>query len=290
MKQAIQDLMQDFSIEVTPRSWLRDREHLALLPPKTRIFVTFLPQHRLDDTLKTCEAIWAQGFRPVPHLAARNLRQVDDLKRFYEALQHWQGEALLIAGAAKKARAFDSSLSVLQQAQSMEFPWQALYFAGHPEGSPDISTAALKEAERKKDEWLQEHRFNGAWVSQLCFSAEALLNWAADLQSRQLQAGVVVGIAGRTHITSLMRFAQQCGIGNSLRFLKQNRSKIWNLFKRYDPCPLLYTLAQARHEKRFPAFQHIHVYPFGTLRDTALWLNKIQEGRFDVFEDSFRVY
>ena len=68
------ELVSGGSLEVGAHRPQDAREIAALLPAGTPVYVNHLPRHRLLDTIPTLVAVREAGLEPVPHIAARRIR------------------------------------------------------------------------------------------------------------------------------------------------------------------------------------------------------------------------
>ena len=68
-----------WSIEVTPAGATKIDSFADCLDPGTTVNVTFLPGSDPMDTVEVAERLHNEGMNPVPHLAARSLRDADQL-------------------------------------------------------------------------------------------------------------------------------------------------------------------------------------------------------------------
>ena len=75
----------DWSIEVTPTGAAKIESFRECLAPGTTVNVTFLPGTDPSDTIAVAERLHNDGMRPVPHLAARSLRNADQLDELLTA-------------------------------------------------------------------------------------------------------------------------------------------------------------------------------------------------------------
>ena len=69
-KQAIIDLMQKTTVEVTPGGAAKVADFSDILRAGCTVYVTFLPGSDFADTVKTVRRLKDEGFNPVPHFAA----------------------------------------------------------------------------------------------------------------------------------------------------------------------------------------------------------------------------
>ena len=75
----IQAAAANWSIEVTPTGATKIESFRDCLNEGTTVNVTFLPGTDPADTIAVCERLHNDGMKPVPHLAARSLRNADQL-------------------------------------------------------------------------------------------------------------------------------------------------------------------------------------------------------------------
>ncbi|MGB1347003.1 MAG: hypothetical protein ACPG5Y_05280, partial [Pseudomonadales bacterium] len=99
-KQAIIDLMQKTTVEVTPGGAAKVDSFADILRPGCTVYVTFLPGSDFADTVKTVRRLKDEGFNPVPHFAARSIPSAQFLEQNLASLQAETGvtEGLLIGG------------------------------------------------------------------------------------------------------------------------------------------------------------------------------------------------
>jgi methylenetetrahydrofolate reductase (NADPH) len=107
----------DWSIEVTPTGATKIESFRDCLSPGTTVNVTFLPGTDPAETIAVAERLHNDGMRPVPHLAARSLRDADQLDELLAAFTSRCGveEVLCIGGGVDKpVGAFDATIQVLE--------------------------------------------------------------------------------------------------------------------------------------------------------------------------------
>ena len=86
--QQIQTAVQGWSIEVTPAGAARIDSFADCLSPGTTVNVTFLPGSDPMETVAVAKRLHNEGMNAVPHLAARSLKdsdQIDTLLASYRA-------------------------------------------------------------------------------------------------------------------------------------------------------------------------------------------------------------
>src|SRR6185295_10083551 len=101
-----------------------------------------------------------------------------------------------------------------------------------------------------------------------------IAEFCADLARSAPGVPVYVGLAGPSNPASLLRYAQRCGVGASLRALQSQGMRAVGLVTHSDPSEQL--IALARHCRAGSASNVIgvHLYSFGGVARTAQWMNE----------------
>ena len=108
---------------------------------------------------------------PVPHLAARSLRDTDQLSSLLTAYTSRCGvnEVLVIGGGVDQpVGAFSDSIQVLDTGLIQRYGIQNVGVAGHPEGSPDITHSEIAEALAAKNTLAKRDGLNMYIETQFC--------------------------------------------------------------------------------------------------------------------------
>jgi methylenetetrahydrofolate reductase (NADPH) len=276
--QRIAALLSGASLELSSRDPAEIDACIGILEPGTAIYISSPPGQTFRDTLALALRIRRAGFRPVPHLAARRIASRAALEDF---MARAVGEAavdsaLLIAGdLAQASGPFESSLSLLETGLFERQGIVNIGVAGYPEGHPVISGAALDAALAAKVALAVRAALNLQVVTQFCFEAQPVVDWAL----RQQKHGIAlhVGIAGPASLARLLRFAARCGVGNSVRALRARPSAIGRLLSEAGPELMLRALASQAP----PPLAGIHFFCFGGLLRSARWLQAVQAGRME---------
>ena len=121
----IQKAMTNWSIEVTPASANKINKFSDCLVPGTTVNVTFLPGSDPMDTVVVSERLHNEGMNPVPHIAARSLRDADHINALLAAYTSRAAvnEVLVIGGGVDQPiGAFSNSMQVLEMVGGKENP------------------------------------------------------------------------------------------------------------------------------------------------------------------------
>ncbi len=273
----IQELVRGFSIEVTPRGFAKIGDLRACLPAATRVYVTCLAGADFRESVSVVAAILRQGYVAVPHIALRGFagrKQLGDALRELAAMG--VDELLLIAGGQKRPQGtLTSTLDILENGLLAEIPFTAFAFAGHPEGHPSIAEAEIWRALQDKQRFADSAAANVYLLTQFCFLADPVARWCEALAAHGIDLPVHVGIPGVASAKSLLDHARLCGVGDSIRFLRNNASGVRRLIQLTAPDKLLCELAVRKHAGQLGNVKRLHFFPLGGFSRTAAWLQAV---------------
>ena len=283
--ETIQSAASNWSIEVTPTGATKIESFRDCLDPGTTVNVTFLPGTDPADTIAVCERLHNDGMRPVPHLAARSLRDADQLDELLSAYTARCGveEVLCIGGGVDSpVGGFDATMQVLQTGLIQKHGIRHIGVAGHPEGSPDISNDEIAEALDAKNALAKAEGLNLYIETQFCFEADIVLEWEKRVRAAGNALPIRIGIPGPATIKTLFRFAQISGIGPSMRFISKQAKNVAKLMTVQSPHLLLTGLAEGMAADKECLIRHFHYYPFGGFARTATYAGAIANGRIEM--------
>ena len=278
----IQAAASDWSIEVTPNGASKIDSFADCLAPGTTVNVTFLPGSDPMDTVAVAQRLHNDGMNPVPHLAARSLKDTDQLDALLSAFTQKAGvsEVLVIGGGVDSpVGQFASSIEVLNTGLIQKYGITDIGVAGHPEGSPDISDEEIVEALTLKNELAKRDGLNLYIETQFCFEADIVLAWEKSIRDAGNNLPIRVGIPGPATIKTLFRFAQVSGIGPSMRFIAKQAKNVAKLMTVQSPHILLDNLAEGMAADKDCMIKHFHFYPFGGFAKTAAYAQAIADGQ-----------
>jgi len=277
----IQKAAAHWSIEVTPAGATKIDSFADCLAPGTTVNVTFLPGSDPMDTVAVAERLHNEGMNPVPHLAARSLRDTDQLDTLLAAYTSRCGvnEVLVIGGGVDQpVGAFSDSMQVLDSGLIQRYGIQNVGVAGHPEGSPDITQSEIADALAAKNALAKRDGLNMYIETQFCFEADIVLAWERDVRAAGNALPIRIGIPGPATIKTLFRFAQISGIGPSMRFISKQARNVAKLMTVQSPHLLLADLAAGMSADPDCLIQHFHFYPFGGFAKTAAYASAVANG------------
>lgn len=244
---------------------------LEHVPKDVSVTVTASPRRGLDATLALSETLARDGYRVVPHLAARLV--VDDA-HLRETLQRIDevgiADVFLVSGDGEPVGDFRDSLGLLtamhrHRSAGLVQHLQRVGVTGYPEGHPLVPDEQLTEALRAKQP------MSTYMVSQLCFDARAVSAWVRRMRQSGISLPLLPGVAGVVEQRKLLRVAQRIGVGQSARFLRKHRG-IGRLLVPggYRPDRLVRALA-ADLADQTGGMAGLHVYTFGAVAATEDW-------------------
>ena len=271
------DFLSDFSVEVTPSVYLKNKELLNSISKQKRIFIAYIEGSNKEDIINTAKLISQDGNIPVPHIPARQIKDKSVLKSFLDALKSEANvcEVLLIAGSNKKPYGeFESSIQLIETGYFNE-GFKTIYFAGHPEGNVDIekSNISLDASLKLKQDFANNTQTNVVLLTQFCFDSNQIILWANKLREDGIHLPIEIGVAGPAKVTSLIKYSIDCGVGPSLKILENNFLNIAELATTYSPVDFLNDLIQKINANKNVNIQNIHFYPFGGIKELIKSIN-----------------
>lgn len=270
--------LQDYSIEVMPRTAEKVENFRDLLPEGTRVYVAHIEGTPIEEMVATAKRLNEDGFKVMPHFPARIIK---DRAVLQDWISRYQGEAdvkqalLLAGGVTQPVGAFDSSMQLMETGLFDAAGFERLHVAGHPEGNrdidPDGSFTNVSAALRWKNDFQSRTDAKMALATQFAFEAEPIIKWVDTLTEERITLPVHIGIAGPAKLQTLIKFAIACGVGPSLKVLQKRAMDVTKLLLPYEPIEVLTELAL--HKATHPEFNvsNVHFFPLGGIKTNANW-------------------
>ena len=287
LKPRIAGFLSDFSIETIPTSRREITSYRADLEPGTCVYVVSPPTRSLGDICDTARYLHENGLQPVPHIAARSISDRDCLADFLRQITSQAGvnQVLVIGGSRPKPVGdFDNSLQILQTGLLEEFGIRRIGLAGHPEGHPVVPRDRLLDDLRKKIAWARRAGAETYLVTQFCFDPGIVTAWERDIRATVVGIPVHVGLPGPASLTSLLKYARICGIGESVRFLTRGAGSALKLAT-WTPDRFLTALANHKAVDPECRIGKAHFYSFGGVTRTARWLAAVRNNAIELSRD-----
>lgn len=290
-KQQIQDLLTGFSIETTVRESQRVERFSDHVPPGTCLYIAHVPGTHPDDTVALAGRLRREGLEPVPHIVARRLESLAVLDSFLGRLVGEAGvrQVLVVAGdIAKPEGELESALQILDSGLIEQHGIRKIGVAGHPEGHRDVADPVLRDALKRKNAYARKTGADVYIATQFTFSAEPIGAWeAANADVNQLP--YMVGVPGLAKISTLLKYALECGVGPSMHAVSRHAKNLTKLVTVAAPDEMIVGLAAYRQANPASRMAGVHFFPFGGLRRTAGWVGKILSGDFEIAGGGLKV-
>ncbi|WP_167646382.1 methylenetetrahydrofolate reductase [Mameliella alba] len=270
--------LQNYSIEVMPRTASKVEDFRALLPEGTRVYIAHIEGTPIEEMVATAKRLSGEGYNVMPHFPARIIKDAATLENWIAMYQGEAGveQALLLAGGVTEPHGdFHSSMQLMETGLFDKAGFKRLHVAGHPEGNKDIDPnggdATVMEALRWKQSFSQRTDAQMALATQFAFDAGPIITWANRLKSEGIDLPVHIGIAGPAKLQTLIKFAIACGVGPSLKVLQKRAMDVSKLLLPYEPTEVLSQLAA--HKAANPDFniEQVHFFPLGGIKTNAEW-------------------
>jgi methylenetetrahydrofolate reductase (NADPH) len=241
---------------------------LEWVPSGLPVTVTASPAKGLGATLDLTEKLAARGYRVIPHLSARLVRDKAHLAEIVARLTACGVDDVFVpAGDADPpAGQFDSALALLDQLTEMGSPFSRVGVTGYPESHPKIGDDITIQAM-----WDKRHHATYL-VSNICFDPGTLRKWITRVRARGVALPLFVGIAGPVDRARLLRMAAKAGVAESARFLSGHAEWFLRLGTpgAYHPARLLERTAATLADPA-SAVEGLHVFTFNQVRQTEQW-------------------
>ena len=271
--------LNNFSIEVMPRTAAKIENFNDILPKNTRIYIAHIEGVPIQEMISTAKRIQSEGFVVIPHFPARIIENKVILEDWIKAYQEEANidQALILAGGVDKPHGiFENSMQLVETELFNKYNFKNLYFAGHPEGNKDIDPDGTEKNVTDALVWKQKLNertdINLALTTQFCFDSKPVIKWANELNKNGINIPIHIGVAGPAKLQTLIKFSIACGVGASLKVLHKRAKDIKKLLLPFEPNEFLETLAL--HKKNNPDFNitNIHFFPLGGIKTTSNWI------------------
>jgi methylenetetrahydrofolate reductase (NADPH) len=243
-------------------------EQVAFLPPRATVTVTSSPAKGIEATVALCERLQAAGFRAVPHLSAR---QVRDRAHLVELIAWLEGagvdRAFVVGGDAKEPGEFPDGMSLLRAMHEIGHPLSEIGIPCYPQGHAFIADRLLLDALRDKAAYASY------MTTQLCFDPGAIASWIAARRADGIALPVHVGVPGVAEPHKLLAISARIGVADTHRFLTKNIRFVARLMRSggfYRPDGLLEGIAPHAADPAAKIVE-VHLYTFNAVEATESW-------------------
>ena len=263
-------LMDQAYLEVIPTRTIVDR--LVHIPRHSYVAITCSPAAGIDATLDMVDELRAlpeeRQLKLVPHMAARMVRDRIHLSDIVQRLDAATVESVFIPGgdAPEPAGEYTDALSLLRDLAELGHRFEDVGVAAHPEGHPMVAGDELLRL------LLEKQPLATYLVTQMCFDANALVNWLRDIRAAGVTLPAWLGLPGVAELHKLMALSLRIGVGQSVRVLRKQKGLVRKMIsaKPYQPDDLLEGLRPHLAEPGLgiPGF---HLFSFNNVEATERW-------------------
>ena len=243
-------------------------EQAAFLPAGATVSVTASPAKGVEATVALCEQLQARGFRAVPHLSARMVR---DRSHLADLIAWLEGagvdRAFVVGGDAKEPGDYPDGLALLREMAEIGHPLAEIGIPCYPQGHPFIADGPLLEALRAKAAYASY------MTTQLCFDPGAIATWIAVRRSEGITLPIHVGVPGVAEPHKLLAISARIGVADTHRFLTKNLRFVAKLVRSggfYRPDALLEGLAPHLADPA-AGIVDLHMYTFNAVDTFEAW-------------------
>ena len=276
------DLVVNGSLEMSPERAGDAAAVAALLPAGTRVYVNHLPRHGLAQSLDALARLRGAGLEPVPHIAARRVASRNELTTFLvKAVRDAAVTKVLLIGGDDPLPLgpYGDAVAVLRERILADCGVREVGLPGYPEGHPRIPQTSLDQALTEKLAAAEAQGLGASIVTQFSFAPARIVEYCSELARKVPDVPVYVGMAGPTDAVTLLRFAQRCGVSNSLRAMGAQGMGAVRLFMHTDPGEQLSVLAQYCLRHADCNVVGAHLFSFGAAAKSAAWMNRVITSR-----------
>jgi methylenetetrahydrofolate reductase (NADPH) len=265
-RQALAEVLAAPTFELVPLK--KAMAQTAFLPAGADVAVTASPSHTIEATIALCEQLQAAGFRTVPHLSARMVRDRAHLRELIAWLEGaGVDRAFVVGGDAKEPGDFPDGLSLLREMADLGHPLSEIGIPCYPQGHAFIADGPLLEALHAKA------AFASYMTTQLCFDPVAIGTWLADRRAEGIRLAVQIGLPGVAEPQRLLAISARIGVADTHRFLVKNSRFVARLIRSggfYRPDGLLEGIAPLLADPAM-GIVGLHLFTFNAVAATERW-------------------
>jgi methylenetetrahydrofolate reductase (NADPH) len=271
-------ILRNSSIELSASGEEAIRNGAKILPARMRVYIPKMPKQTLSDKLVQIRLLHECGLDPVPHVVARQIASEHEIRDFLtEAINVGKVNRVLVIGGDNGSAAgpFTDAAAVLASGILSDVGLRAVDVAGYPDGHPKISSEILGVDLALKIRHASEQSLNLSIATQFSFSPEKVAKYCRGLAKTAPGVAVLAGLAGPTSPAKLLRFAQICGVGTSLRAANKLGLNALKLAAHSGPDEHFDVLDEKKHQDDAGNLAGVHIFSFGGFVESCEWL----EGR-----------
>lgn len=272
-RSALAHALRETYMEVFPSPSIEER--LAVLEPGAWVAVTCSPTKGIEPTLELCARLAARGYRLVPHVAARMVRDRAQLGEILRRLADLGIDSVFVPGgdAPQPLGRYGRALELLRDIADHDHRLRYIGVAAHPEGHPAVDGDTLLS------ELASKQTYANYLVTQMCFDPQRLVAWLRLIRERGITMSAWIGLPGVFDRAALLAASLRIGVGASLRQLRHRGGAIGRLFapRTYRPDDLLRGLAPALEDSAL-GISGFHLFCFNAVAQSEDWRRRFIAG------------
>lgn len=271
-REALGLLARPVSLELAPGEAADFAPDERVFPLGSRVFLSHIAGKPLTAQVEAARTLVERGFRPVPHLGARNYASDAEFATHVARLSAAGVEdALFVGGNPATAHGpLTEAAELLEHPVLAETAIRTAYLAVHPEGHPTVARGRIDAAFARKLKLCAARGIRPAAVSQFGFDGEGLGRFAGQFAAAHPDMELRLGLAGVTSLAKLVGFAVRCGVGPSLSILRKSPEAIFSVASDRDPADVVAGIDAAGLPDA--ADVHAHFFVFGGWKKTLEWV------------------
>src|SRR6201986_1874834 len=258
-------------MEMTGKDVTKVENAASVIPPGTRINVTFLENEDLAMRVAAAAAVQRLGFTPVPHISSPRIKSREMLEEYMAALRDIGASenVLVIGGDPTVAMGpYEESLAVIESGVLQQYGVKHISMGGHPSGDPNIPADVLIPSLQKKAAALAQADIPGTIITQVDFDVDRVLAWVAEVREQGVDLPIRVGVPGPASVKLLLGFAGRLGLSTSTTIAKKYGLSVTNLLGKAGPENFLRDLRAGLDPAKHGVVK-LHFYTFGGFKTTA---------------------
>ena len=272
-RQALAQAVHESYMEVFPSASVLHR--LEALEPRSYVAITCSPTQGVDATLELTGRVVRRGFRVVPHVAAKSVRDHQHLRDIVRRLAELGVDSIFVPGGdgGHPLGPYATAAQLLRDLAALDHPFRHIGVAAHPEGHPSVDPETLLR------ELAAKQAVANYLVTQMCFDAAALTAWLRLIRGRGITMTAWIGLPGVFDRTALLAASLRIGVGASLRLLRDRGRLIGRLFgpKVYRPDAFLHELAPQLADPA-QGIAGFHIFCFNRVGPSEQWRRQFVAG------------
>ncbi|HET7350565.1 MAG TPA: methylenetetrahydrofolate reductase [Marmoricola sp.] len=256
--------------EVLPTPTTEDKV-LASVPRDVPVTVTASGAKGLEPTLALAGAFSRHGYRAVPHLAARMVRDRAELVDIRSRLAEAGISSIFVPGGdVEPVGDYPDAFSLLEDLATLDQPFTHIGITGYPESHPTITDDLTVQA------MWDKRRHATHVVSNLTFDAKAVRTWVERMRARGVTMPLILGMPGPVDRTKLLAMATKIGVGESTRFLVKHRGTFARLAAPggFTGQKFLEDCASTAARPDY-AVEGLHIFTFNQIAETEAWRQEL---------------